>query len=65
MPENIKAILFLIDIYKNSIYNLVIASSHQDKNINTVINKHDNVRFVNLKTQEDLIVKSGSVSLVK
>jgi glycosyltransferase involved in cell wall biosynthesis len=54
VPENIKAILFLIDVYKDSIYNLVIASSHQNKNINTEINKHKNIRFVDLNSQEDL-----------
>ncbi|PHR69584.1 MAG: hypothetical protein COA67_09220 [Lutibacter sp.] len=54
VPENIRAILFLISIYKNSIYNLVIASSHQNKNINTEIDKHKNIQFVNLKSQDDL-----------
>ena len=54
VPENVKAILFLIDVYKDSAYNLVIASSHQDKNINTEINKFKNIRFENLKSPNDL-----------
>ncbi len=54
VPENVKAILFLIDVYKDSNYNLVIASSHQNKNINTEINKYKNIRFTHLKSQNDL-----------
>ncbi len=53
ISDNIKAALFLIDVYKNSSFKLVIASSNKLPIINE-INKHQNISFETINNQEEL-----------
>ena len=54
VSENVKAALFLIDVYKNSSYQLVIASSFINDEISKEIVKHKNIRFHSLTKEIDL-----------
>ena len=54
VSENVKAALFLINVYKNSSYPLVIASSYFNDEINKEILKYDNITFQSLSNQKDL-----------
>ncbi len=54
VSENVKAALFLIDIYKDSIYQLIIASSYVNKEIITAISKYKNIEFRHLIEEVDL-----------
>jgi hypothetical protein len=53
ISDNIKAALFLIDTYKNSSYELVIASSN-NSSIITEINKYQNISFESINNQKEL-----------
>lgn len=53
ISDNIKAALFLIDVYKDSSYKLVIASSDKSSVIKE-IDKHQNIDFKYIKNQEEL-----------
>lgn len=54
VSENVRAALFLIDIYKNSNFNLIIASSYINKEILKEIEKHSNVSFYHLADNKSL-----------
>lgn len=54
VSENVKAALFLIDVYKNSSFKLIIASSHHNKKITSEIKKYKNIQFSLLKSDNDL-----------
>lgn len=61
VSDNVKAALFLIDIYKNTNYKFVIASSSKDKSIITEIKKYRNIEFRDIPNQEvleDLFAKA-------
>ena len=53
ISDNIKAALFLINVYKNSSFKLVIASSNKSSIINE-INKHKNISFETIDTKKEL-----------
>ena len=46
--------MFLIDIYKDSKYKLVIASSYKNTKVITEISKYNNISFDTLREQDDL-----------
>ena len=54
VSDNIKAALFLINVYKNTSYKLVIASSAKEKSILDKIRKYDNIFLGEIPTKEDL-----------
>lgn len=54
VSENVKAVLFLIDTYKNSDYELVIASSYINYKVSSSISKYENIRFQHLQKETDL-----------
>ncbi len=54
VPENVKAAQFLIDVYKNSHFPLIIASSHIHKNLIKEIDQHKNISFSKINEQSDL-----------
>jgi hypothetical protein len=54
VSENVKAALFLIKVYKNSNYKLVIASSCFNDNVAKEILKYDNIVFHLLVEETDL-----------
>lgn len=54
VSENVKAALFLIDTYKDSPYNLIIASSYTNKDLDKETGKHSNIEFKHLSNQEEL-----------
>lgn len=54
VSENVKAALFLIDTYKDSNYQLVIASSYVNDQLAIEIVKHKNIRFHSLQGEDDL-----------
>jgi len=54
VSENVKAALFLIDTYKDSPYNLIIASSYTNKEVRKEIEKYSNIEFKHLSNQEEL-----------
>lgn len=54
VADNIKACLFLINVYKNSAYHFVIATSIKNNNIITEIKKYKNISIEQIPTQEDL-----------
>ena len=54
VSENVKAALFLIDTYKDSNYQLVIASSYVNDELAIEIVKHKNIRFHSLQGEDDL-----------
>jgi len=53
--DNIKAALFLIDIFKNLEERLVIASSFPNKEISAEINKYNTIEFILLKGNKQFI----------
>jgi hypothetical protein len=55
ISDNIKAALYLIEVYKESSFKLVIASSTCSSIINE-INKHQNINFETINNQQDLEV---------
>lgn len=54
VSENVKAALFLIDVYKNSDYQLVIASSYFNDEVSKEILKYKNIVFHSLVKETDL-----------
>jgi len=54
VSENVKAALFLIDIYKDSKYKLVIASSYKNTKVMSEISKYNNITFDSIKDENDL-----------
>ena len=54
VSENVKAAMFLIDVYKNSPYQLVIASSYFNDDISKEILKYENIVFHSLVKENDL-----------
>ena len=54
VSENVKAAMFLIDAYKNSEYQLVIASSYFNDDVSKEILKYDNIVFHSLVRDNDL-----------
>jgi hypothetical protein len=54
VSENVKAAMFLIDVYKNSPYQLVIASSYFNDEVTKEIVKYDNIAFHSLVKENDL-----------
>lgn len=55
VSENVKAALYLISIYKESPYNFIIASNHNNTTVSAEIKKHSNISFYPLKRPEDLM----------
>lgn len=54
VSENVKAAMFLIDVYKNSDFDLVIASSYFNDEVSKEILKYDNITFHSLENENDL-----------
>lgn len=54
VSENVKAAMFLIDVYKNTKYQLVIASSYFNDDVSKEILKYDNIVFHSLVKETDL-----------
>jgi hypothetical protein len=54
VSENVRAALYLIDIYKESPYHFTIASNHHHNVISNEIERHTNISFYHLKKPEDL-----------
>lgn len=54
VSENVKAALFLIDVYKKSKFDLTIASSYVNKEILKEIAKYSNIDFYHIKEQNEL-----------
>lgn len=54
VSENVRAALFLIDVYKDSKYKLVIASSYRNTKVMTEISKYDNITFNIITDQNNL-----------
>ncbi|TYP97921.1 glycosyltransferase involved in cell wall biosynthesis [Tenacibaculum adriaticum] len=54
VSDNIKAALFLINVFKKSNFSLKIASSKENTSIINKIKKTKNIDFVNLKSDRDL-----------
>lgn len=53
ISDNIKAALFLIEVYKNSSFKLVIASGNKPSIVDE-INKYQNISFETINNQEEL-----------
>ncbi|MDC1465226.1 hypothetical protein N8387_06015 [Polaribacter sp.] len=54
IADNVRAALFLIDIYKNTQYQFVVASSYKNKSVLKQINMYYNIKFKDIPTQESL-----------
>ena len=54
VSENVKAALFLIDVYKETDYQLVIASSYKNTEVITEVLKHKNITINTLSDENDL-----------
>lgn len=54
VADNIKAALFLIDTYKNTEYNFVIATSVIENSIITEVKKYGNISIADIPTQNHL-----------
>jgi hypothetical protein len=54
VSDNIKSALFLINIYKDTLYKFVIATSAKEKSIIDKINKYDNIHLEEIPTNKDL-----------
>lgn len=55
VSDNLKAALFLIDVFNNLDYNLIIAGNTENKNLIKIINKTKNITFEKLENQSILI----------
>jgi len=55
VSENVKAAKYLIDIYKNSKFQLVIASSFSNTDILKLCKQFKNIKFQELKSREDML----------
>ncbi|WP_439130382.1 hypothetical protein [Polaribacter sp.] len=56
VADNIKACLFLIDVYKNTTFKFVVATSLKVSPVITEINKHKNIELAEFETQKELDV---------
>ncbi|MFY0603695.1 MAG: glycosyltransferase [Flavobacteriaceae bacterium] len=54
VSENVKAALFLIDIYKDSEFELVIASSYENEALMEEVSQHKNIILKKINTEKDL-----------
>ncbi|QNM84362.1 hypothetical protein H9W90_09090 [Polaribacter pectinis] len=54
IADNIRAALFLIDVYKETSIKFVIASSCKNAKVLREVKKHSNISFEDIPTQEDL-----------
>ena len=54
VSENVKAALYLIDVYKQTNYKLVIASNYKNSEVVKEILKHKNISFNSLNDDKDL-----------
>lgn len=54
VSDNIKAALFLINVYKNTAYKFVIASSAKEKSVLEKIKIYDNIFLEEIPTKDDL-----------
>lgn len=54
VSENVKAALFLIDIYKDSPYHLIIASSYINEALLKEIKLHENIDFIRINADSNL-----------
>lgn len=54
VSENVKAAMFLIDVYKDSNYDLVIASSYFNDDVSKEVLKYNNITFHSLENENDL-----------
>lgn len=54
VSDNVKAALFLIDVYKNTPFSFIIASSCKDKKVVSKIKKYSNITFQDIPNQKDL-----------
>jgi hypothetical protein len=54
IADNVRAALFLIDVYKNTSFQFVVASSCKNKTVLKQIKKYDNLNFKDIPTQESL-----------
>ena len=54
VSENVKAALYLIDVYKQTNYKLVIASNYKNSEVVKEILKHKNISFNSLNEDKDL-----------
>ena len=54
VSDNVKAALFLIDVYEDTNYQLIIASSSVNKNVIAAISKFSTIHFKEIKNQEVL-----------
>ena len=54
VADNVRAALFLIDIYKESSFKFVVASSCKNKAVLRKIKKYDNISFKDIPTQKSL-----------
>ncbi|MEN8880968.1 MAG: hypothetical protein ABF263_01415 [Polaribacter sp.] len=54
VSDNVKACLFLINVYKNTSYKLVIATSVKENLIIEQVNKYKNISIKQIPTQQDL-----------
>mgnify|MGYP000037952516 CR=1 FL=1 len=54
VSENVKAALFLIDVYKETDYQLVIASNYKNTEVIKEVLKHENITFNPLTDENDL-----------
>ena len=54
IADNVRAALFLIDVYKNTSFQFVVASSCKNKTVLKQIKKYHNLNFKDIPTQESL-----------
>lgn len=54
VSDNVKAALFLIDVYKNSSFSFVIASSYKNKDVLAETNRYSNISFCDIPSQKEL-----------
>ena len=54
VSENVKAALFLIDVYKETDYQLVIASNYKNTEVIAEVLKHENITFNSLTDENEL-----------
>ena len=55
VSDNLKAAFFLIDVFKNLDYNLIIAGNTQNKNLIRAIDRNSNISFEKLDNKTKLI----------
>tara|TARA_B110000091_G_C13808752_1_gene473867 strand:- start:21 stop:1133 length:1113 start_codon:yes stop_codon:yes gene_type:complete len=56
VADNVRAAMFLVDVYKESPYKLIIASSCKNKTVLKEINKHEDIFFKDIPTQKSLTI---------